>query len=594
MENQNIIKETINETATDFVGDKVKEFIYEKIADGISEVRKNLDTVEDDGSFGGTLAKDGSMTLGYIQPGLNYVADPNKFKEDALPILDNTQNALYNDSIQNFSVGNNLIATYQESAAESIEGVESGLKLATNPSEGLLDVGNKFDNLGQSLTDYSQSGSGFTNYLAGDLGAGATNIGEASKWAGNTIEEKTNELTNALNTIKDEVINSTIEAKDAGTYIGQSGIKAVTNLGTEIVNSTIEAKDAGAYIKDSFVSDMTKDGSIIKDAVVDKYKEVKNDLINQFTDYKDVTTPVDMTISDAESAILSEKSYSDAKKETFTDKDAFNEWQPVDNDSNLLSGFAAVTYLNKKTHEIKIVYVGTDNIPDYIADIELATGFLPTQAYDALNYTKKEISKYPGYTFNYAGHSLGGHLAELMARIFGTKATTVDSPGLNNYEDKWINEQRSILNLNGKADITYIINNTAVSAQGMHRGKEINLDNITLDTVRDNFGSFEGIGWLMDSPLNIINKVKNSVNSFVTDHLFEGHIKPKYLFRFGLDTMNNNIENIKQGLVSNTIVDKSNQLEQRSATFGHGWLSSSVAGTTFKGGIAGGGGGGAW
>ncbi|MBU2760031.1 hypothetical protein [Acidithiobacillus sulfurivorans] len=122
--------------------------------------------------------------------------------------------------------------------------------------------------------------------------------------------------------------------------------------------------------------------------------------------------------------------------------------------SHPASGFYASVYYDKYTHKYIVANRGTSptyfhGIPtflDYTTDVRQALGY-PTRQYniDAYKLAKALTN---GHNVVFTGHSLGGGLAALEARITGDPAVTFDSAGVST----------STLEATGASDPATIVN----------------------------------------------------------------------------------------------------------------------------------------
>lgn len=102
-------------------------------------------------------------------------------------------------------------------------------------------------------------------------------------------------------------------------------------------------------------------------------------------------------------------------------------WTPFKYES-LDSGFEAVSF--QQGNDIVISFAGTGpgffGQPDWLANINLATGLGSVQLDQAADYYLQVEAANPGANISFTGHSLGGGLASLMAVFFNQQAVTFD------------------------------------------------------------------------------------------------------------------------------------------------------------------------
>jgi len=93
------------------------------------------------------------------------------------------------------------------------------------------------------------------------------------------------------------------------------------------------------------------------------------------------------------------------------------------------SGFTAMTFLNPNTKSLTVSYGGSDDLKDYISDLEFAAmKTLSEQFPEALDYYELVCFIYTGKykDINLTGHSLGGALAMYVCAYTNTPAITVN------------------------------------------------------------------------------------------------------------------------------------------------------------------------
>jgi len=93
----------------------------------------------------------------------------------------------------------------------------------------------------------------------------------------------------------------------------------------------------------------------------------------------------------------------------------------------------ACVYVDHEHQNIMIGYKGTDimNIKDILSDAQIILGVsgLDPQVSHALKFYDKVRAKYPEYTKQICGHSLGGTIAYIVAKHREPKRCTVFNPG---------------------------------------------------------------------------------------------------------------------------------------------------------------------
>ncbi len=156
-----------------------------------------------------------------------------------------------------------------------------------------------------------------------------------------------------------------------------------------------------------------------------------------------------------------------------------NEFAFFSDDNVPTNGFQGHAYRSPEG-KIHVVFRGTDQISDFDDDIQLALGFKPDQAISAEQFTKLVLKEF-GHdqdSLFLVGHSLGGYLAQLVAKAINDKVflrepltahgITFNAPGihLDTFE---INEDKTFINFNLETD-------RVSHAGGAHYGDNHDID----------------------------------------------------------------------------------------------------------------------
>lgn len=159
-------------------------------------------------------------------------------------------------------------------------------------------------------------------------------------------------------------------------------------------------------------------------------------------------------------------------------------WEMVDavnlagNSNTAYGGYGAVAYYNPLTGEIAIAHRGTDDSHDLVQDFFMYTiNYSYIQGLHAERFTAHIKAMYPGATkITHTGHSLGGSLANYMAKIdTSSKAIAFDPLGTAGMKDTWNqlakgkSKYNNILNLLSDPNI--------VNGAKPHAGKVVKLGN---------------------------------------------------------------------------------------------------------------------
>ena len=112
-------------------------------------------------------------------------------------------------------------------------------------------------------------------------------------------------------------------------------------------------------------------------------------------------------------------------------------WTRIGDPQPTASGFFGVAYYNSETKQVVVSFRGTDGAKDLLADTTFKTGGWNQQFTDAAAYTasvKAEIASKPreypgGATMLTTGHSLGGSISQIIAKMFGLNGSSYEAPG---------------------------------------------------------------------------------------------------------------------------------------------------------------------
>ena len=156
-------------------------------------------------------------------------------------------------------------------------------------------------------------------------------------------------------------------------------------------------------------------------------------------------------------------------------------------DSNSASKSNVFCIAFRKENESVIVFRGTDDVDDALDDLSLGMFDRWCESIEeAINFTKRIIDKYPDDKVYFTGHSLGGALAQIMAKMFNKTAYTFNALGVNDFCNvKNLSEiKREIYSLHLKIDDKSLIDellplNDSASISGViarYNGKDTNFN----------------------------------------------------------------------------------------------------------------------
>jgi Ca2+-binding RTX toxin-like protein len=168
-------------------------------------------------------------------------------------------------------------------------------------------------------------------------------------------------------------------------------------------------------------------------------------------------------------------------------------WARVGDPQPTASGFFGVAYYNSETKQVVVSFRGTDGKGDLSADKNFATGGWSPQFTDAAAYTKqvkdiiaRDPKSYPGgATMLTTGHSLGGGISQIIAKMFGLDGSSYEAPGASDVTD---NRQFAIAKAQYASDSTgaigtnftnYRAEGSFISSVGTTLGKTQNMVNLT-------------------------------------------------------------------------------------------------------------------
>lgn len=94
------------------------------------------------------------------------------------------------------------------------------------------------------------------------------------------------------------------------------------------------------------------------------------------------------------------------------------------------TGFYSKVYYNKNNDTVIITFRGSNGPKDwFFSDSQMVKSEIPAQFYDADKLYNAVLQKYPNSNISFAGHSLGGSLAQLMSKHTGKPSTTFEPYG---------------------------------------------------------------------------------------------------------------------------------------------------------------------
>ena len=131
---------------------------------------------------------------------------------------------------------------------------------------------------------------------------------------------------------------------------------------------------------------------------------------------------------------------------------------PCKNGTNEGNGFAAKVFLDKPTKQIVISISGTDltSIRDISNGLNMAAGNLPPQYESALALYNEVRAKYPDTPIIFTGHSLGGSICQVLAKMTGEFAITFNAFSTGMEKGKDYSNIINIINSEDFISMSYI------------------------------------------------------------------------------------------------------------------------------------------
>ncbi len=163
-------------------------------------------------------------------------------------------------------------------------------------------------------------------------------------------------------------------------------------------------------------------------------------------------------------------------------------YRVIDKAENKENGFYAEAYSDGK--DIIIAYRGTEDVQDFLIDLNMAYSQLPSQCIDAVRFYDKVANNNKNSDITVTGHSLGGSNAEIVSAIRGTVAVTFNAYGVRDMFTPYTKlKEDNIVNYVNEMDGVTMVNGHN------HLGRIYSVSNAAEHTVNKfNYHKAEGMG----------------------------------------------------------------------------------------------------
>ena len=131
-------------------------------------------------------------------------------------------------------------------------------------------------------------------------------------------------------------------------------------------------------------------------------------------------------------------------------------YRVIDKAENKENGFYAEAYSDGK--DIIIAYRGTEDVQDFLIDLNMAYSQLPNQCIDAVRFYDK-VANNNNSDITVTGHSLGGSNAEIVSAIRGSVAVTFNAYGVRDMFTPYTKlKEDNIVNYVNEMDVLTMVN----------------------------------------------------------------------------------------------------------------------------------------